>query len=60
MMLSLHGRPSTVDGFAFHLAEKLGKTVTELQDMDHAEYAAWNAYFVAKQAIEGVRGGAAN
>ncbi len=59
-MYSLHGRSSDVDGFAYFLGAKLGKTMRELDEMDHAEYAAWNAYFIAKQAIEGVRGGASN
>ncbi len=57
MMLSLHGKTAELDGFMFHLAEKLGKTVRELQDMEYSEYAQWAAYFEAKQAMEGVRRG---
>lgn len=59
-MLSLHGKSAEVDGFQFFLAEKLGKTVGELQDMEYAEYTQWAAYYEAKHAIEGVRGGKAN
>lgn len=59
-MLSLHGKPAELDGFLFYLATQLGKTVGELQDMEYSEYAQWAAYFEAKQAMEGVRGGKAH
>lgn len=55
MMLGLNGRHSGVDVFAFHLAEKLGVFVSSLDDMSHAEYVRWNAYFTAKSAIENQR-----
>lgn len=57
MMFALHGRPSEVDVFAFHLAEKLGKTVEEIDRMSAVEYLRWQAYYTAKNAIEGVRSG---
>lgn len=58
MMFALHGRESEIDAFLFVLAEKLGKTVSELEaNMDHLEYTRWQAFFVAKQAMASVRGG---
>lgn len=57
MMFALHGRPSDVDVFQFFLAEKLGKTVGELQEMPASEYVQWAAYYKAKNAVEGVRSG---
>lgn len=47
MMLSLHGRPSDVDGFRYFLAMKLGKTVAEMDLMPVAEYEGWQAYLEA-------------
>ena len=57
MMFALHGKPSDVDAFQFFLAEKLCKTICELQDMPASEYVQWAAYYKAKTAVEGVRGG---
>jgi len=34
--------------FAFFLAEKLHRTVAELEEMDNAEYLKWNVYYVRK------------
>lgn len=55
MMFSLHGKETETDAFLFFLATQLGKTVAELDGMSHGEYVQWQAYFEAKQAIEGVR-----
>ncbi len=33
-----------MDVFAFYLADKLGKTLGELDDMPAAEYVAWSSY----------------
>lgn len=58
MMLALHGRDSDIDAFLFTLAEKLGKTVREVEEgMDHMEYVQWQAFYIAKAAIGSVRGG---
>ncbi len=55
-MFALHGRPSDVDAFRFVLAEKLHKSVAELEAcMDTYEYAQWQAFTVARSAIESVR-----
>lgn len=57
-MLALHGRDSDIDAFLFTLAEKLGKTVREVEEgMDHMEYVQWQAFYIAKAAIGSVRGG---
>lgn len=42
----------STDVFLYYLAEKLGKTVRELDDMPHAEYAAWKSYVKVKQQQE--------
>jgi hypothetical protein len=56
MMLALHGRPSHVEAFPYQLAERLHKTVSEIEALPHAELVGWAAYLTAKQAIEAVRG----
>lgn len=53
-MLALNGRESDVDAFAFFLAEKLGKTLAEIEDMYHAEYVAWQAYVKVNNVLKGV------
>lgn len=55
MVLALHDRPSDVDVFAYFLARELGRTVAEIEDMPHAEYVNWRAYFTAKHAIENLK-----
>lgn len=60
-MLALNGMASEVEVFWFFLAEKLGKTVHELQQMPHAEFVGWQAYYESKNAsanmTEGGHGG---
>lgn len=34
--------------FAFHLAEKLGKTLGEVYAMPHSEYVGWQSYYTVK------------
>jgi len=36
------------DEFEFFLAEKLHRTVAELDEMDHAEYVRWVVYYGRK------------
>lgn len=56
-MLALHDRPASVDPFRFALAERLGKTVAELDDMPHSEYVQWAAYTKTVNTIREVRSG---
>lgn len=51
-MLALCGRASEVDVFPFFLAEKLGKTLSEIEGLSHAETVRWAAYYEAKAACE--------
>jgi hypothetical protein len=53
-MLALNGRESDIDAFAFTLAKELGKTVAEIEDMSHAEYVGWQAYYKVQGALKGV------
>lgn len=55
MMLWWCGRPSQVDGFAYYLAHQLHITVAEVHAMPHQEYVNWQAYFMAKNAVENLR-----
>lgn len=34
--------------FEFYLAEKLGKTIAELREMDHSEFVGWGIYYGRK------------
>lgn len=43
------GQPSDVDVFAFYLAEKLGRTLSDLDDMPASEYASWQSYYKVQQ-----------
>ena len=52
MFFASVGQPSDVDLFAFFLADRLGKTLGELDDMPHSEYVAWSAYHKVKQQQE--------
>ena len=55
MMLGLHNRPCEVPGgydvFVFQLAETLGMTVSQVEQMPYQEYVNWSAYLTAKNAI---------
>lgn len=53
--MALNGMPSEVDVFPFFLAEKLGKTVSEIEQIGHAEMVGWQAYYESKNAIEGTK-----
>ena len=44
-----------LDVFPFVLAEKLGKTVAELDAMPHLEYVQWRALWVYRDAIATMR-----
>jgi hypothetical protein len=48
MFLSSVGQRSDVDMFAFYLADRLGKTLAELDDMPCSEYTAWSSYHKVK------------
>jgi hypothetical protein len=37
-----------IDEFRFHLAEKLGKTIGEINAMPHREYITWYVYLGRK------------
>ena len=39
-----------MDPFDFLLAEGLGKTLTELDEMPYREYLAWRAFYVYRNA----------
>ena len=41
-----------VDVFAYFLADRLGKTIGELDQMPYAEYARWKAYHKVRQQQE--------
>lgn len=53
--MGLNGRQSDVDVFRFILAEKLGRTVAEIDEMSHAEYVGWIAFHEARNASENMR-----
>jgi hypothetical protein len=38
----------SVDLFAYFLADRLGKTLAEIDDMPHAEYTAWRSFHKVK------------
>lgn len=38
--------------FSYFLAERLHRTVAELDSMDNAEYVRWNIYYARKAQIE--------
>lgn len=44
MFFASVGHDSDVDMFAFFLAEKLGKTLADLDAMPYSEYVAWSSY----------------
>lgn len=41
-----------VDVFAYYLADQLGKTLAELDDMPHAEYTGWKSFHKVRQQQE--------
>lgn len=47
-----HEGGEDVDLFAYFLAEKLGKTVGEIERIPHAEYMRWRSYYKVKQQQE--------
>lgn len=48
MILALNGLESDLDAFVFVLAEKLHKTVGEVESMPRSEYLAWQHYTIAR------------
>lgn len=44
MFLASVGGESDVDMFAFFLADRLGKTLGELDEMPASEYLSWSSY----------------
>lgn len=52
MFLASVGQESGTDLFAMFLADRLGRTLGELDDMPHAEYLAWSSYHKVKQQQE--------
>jgi hypothetical protein len=52
MFFASVGEESDVDLFAFFLADRLGKTLGELDDMPAAEYLAWSSFHKVKQQQE--------
>ena len=54
MFFAAVGEDSEVELFTFYLADRLGKTIGELDDMPHAEYVAWASYHKVKQQQEGL------
>ena len=52
MFMASVGEESVVEVFTFFLADRLGKTLGELDDMPAAEFAAWQAYHKVRQQQE--------
>lgn len=52
MFFASVGEESDVEIFAFFLADRLGKTLAELDDMPHVEYVAWSSYHKVRQQQE--------
>jgi hypothetical protein len=52
MFMASVGEESAVQIFTFFLADRLGKTMSELDDMPCAEFAAWQSYHKVKQQQE--------
>lgn len=46
MFFASVGKPGGegIDVFAYFLADRLGKTLAELDDMPHAEYVGWQSF----------------
>lgn len=52
MFFASVGEESDVDLFAYFLADRLGKTLGELDDMPHSEYVGWSSFHKVKQQQE--------
>lgn len=52
MFFASVGEESDVDLFAFFLADRLGKTLAELDEISHAEYVAWSSFHKVRQQQE--------
>lgn len=52
MFFASVGEESDVDLFSFYLADRLGKTLAELEQIPHAEYMAWSSFHKVKQQQE--------
>lgn len=52
MMLAALEQPSEIDVFSFFLAEKLGKTVGEIEEMPALEILHWQSYYKVKHVHE--------
>lgn len=52
MFFSSVGVESDLEVFEFYLADRLGKTLGELDDMPHDEFVAWSSYHKVKQQQE--------
>jgi hypothetical protein len=52
MFFAYIGKDSDTDLFAYFLADRLGKTLSELDDMPYAEYVGWSSYHKVKQQQE--------
>ncbi len=56
MFLAFHGQPTEINMFSYYLAEKLGKTVGEVEDMPFVEYDRWRAFYTVKAALDSRNG----
>lgn len=54
VFLANAGQDSDADVFLMFLADRLGKTLGELDEMPHAEYLAWSSYHKVRQQQEGL------
>ena len=52
MFFASVGEETDVDLFAFYLADRLKKTLHEIEQMPHAEYVAWSSFHKVKQQQE--------
>lgn len=52
MFLASVGQESEVDAFAFFLADRLGKTLADIDQMTCAEYAGWISFHKVRQQQE--------
>ena len=52
MFFASVGEESEVNLFTFFLADRLGKTVGEVENMPHSEFLAWTSYHKVKQQQE--------
>lgn len=52
VFLANAGQESDADIFLMYLADRLGKTLAELDEMPHAEYVAWSSYHKVRRQQE--------